>query len=321
MKYFFSFLIIVPIFCHAQAQQESAGTDDAETMTVTGSIFDDHLKAPIAASVTIVIPDSHPIRLSAAKDGIFKVPIPRSSWCTVTAHAPGFDVEENNYDLKHLVDNTLNVKIYLTPVEKLKMTGMILDKKTSQPVDAEFDLYYDTDIIKDDVRIAKGGKYEETFSKFGWYLVDIFAPGYLNTVDTIWVINLSRATIHKDYFLTPLETGLTVRLNNVYFDFGKATLTPDSYPELNRVADFLKRNPSVHLEIGGHTDTEGPHEFNLVLSRNRAQAVVEYIITKGANRSQLTFMGYGETKPIDLRENHLARATNRRVEFKVIKNP
>jgi OmpA-OmpF porin, OOP family len=317
MRAYFVFIVIV-VFCFRVEGMQQA--DESEgTITIKGRVFDDHNKAPLPASVSVIISDAHPIRLTTEADGSFSVPIPPSSWCIIKANAAGFDMEENEYDLKHIEKGETHIKIYLTPYEKLKMSGVIRDKKTLQPVEAEFDLYYDTDIVKEDVKIAGHGSYEETFTKFGWYLVDIFAKGYLNTVDTIWVMNLSRVTIHKDYFLTPIEEGLTVRLNNVYFDFGKATLTDESFPELNRILEFVKRNPTLQLEIGGHTDAEGEHEFNLLLSKDRAKAVVDYLVSKGASQSQLTFKGYGELNPVDMRQNHIARAANRRVEFKVLK--
>jgi OmpA-OmpF porin, OOP family len=316
MRIYFCIIALSIFCCQLQAMQQA---DTEEMVTIKGQVFDDHLKVPMSASLSVIINDAHPIRLATEADGKFSVPIPPSSWCVIKANAPGFDMEENEYDLKHISKGETTVKIYLTPHEKLKMAGLIKDKKTSLPVEAEFDLYYDTDIMKEDVKIAGHGKYEETFTKFGWYLIDIFAKGYLNTVDTIWVMNLSRVTVKKDYFLTPIEEGLTVRLNNVYFDFEKSTLTPESFSELNRVSEFLKRNPTIQLEIGGHTDTEGEHDFNLLLSKDRAKAVVDYLLANGATPTQLTFKGYGELNPVDTRQNHLARAANRRVEFKVLK--
>jgi outer membrane protein OmpA-like peptidoglycan-associated protein len=212
-----------------------------------------------------------------------------------------------------------NIEIYLSPIEKLKMTGMILDKKNGKPLHAEFDLFHDTDIIKDDVKILGEKGYSEIFTKYGWYLIEILSPGYLIETDTIWVMSLNRMELKKDYHLTPIETGMTGQLKNVYFNFETTNLDPDSFAELNNVVDFLKWNPSLKLEIGGHTDSEGPDDFNLILSQGRAQAVVDYLITQGINKSQLTAVGYGETKPLDKRDTKSAKAINRRVEFTVIK--
>src|SRR6185369_3382912 len=102
--------------------------------------------------------------------------------------------------------------------------------------------------------------------------------------------------------------------------FGKTSLHPDSFNALNDVGEMLTDNPTLQLEIGGHTDNEGPEDYNLILSQGRAQAVVDYLISQGVKGSQLTAKGYGESKPIDPGETKEAKAINRRVEFTVLKN-
>ena len=120
-------------------------------------------------------------------------------------------------------------------------------------------------------------------------------------------------------YLSPIEIGLTVRLNNIYFDFDKTTLKSESFVELNKVVDFLKQNPSVEIEIAGHTDNKGADEYNLNLSQGRSQSVVDYIVSQGVDQSRLTAHGYGETKPIDSNDTESGRANNRRVEVTILK--
>jgi outer membrane protein OmpA-like peptidoglycan-associated protein len=120
--------------------------------------------------------------------------------------------------------------------------------------------------------------------------------------------------------MTPFEAGMIVQLKNIQFNFGKTSLHPDSFVELNSVAEMLNDNSTLQLEIGGHTDDEGPDDYNLILSQGRAQAVVDYLISQGAKAEQLIAKGYGETKPIDHRITKEAKAINRRVEFTILKN-
>jgi outer membrane protein OmpA-like peptidoglycan-associated protein len=120
-------------------------------------------------------------------------------------------------------------------------------------------------------------------------------------------------------YLQPIEIGLTVRLKNIYFDFDKATLQSQSFVELNKVVDFLKQNPSVEIEISGHTDSKGSDDYNLNLSQGRSQSVVDYIASQGIDSYRLTAHGYGETKAIDTNDTEEGRANNRRVEFTVVK--
>ena len=116
------------------------------------------------------------------------------------------------------------------------------------------------------------------------------------------------------------------RLNNVFFDFDKYTLRPESYTELNRVVMFLNDYPNIEIEMDAHTDSKGSDEYNITLSHNRAKSVMEYILSKGIAPSRITFKGYGETKPVapnanaDGSDNPDGRQLNRRVEFIIMKN-
>jgi outer membrane protein OmpA-like peptidoglycan-associated protein len=115
------------------------------------------------------------------------------------------------------------------------------------------------------------------------------------------------------------EKEIAVRLNNIFFDFDKATLKSESFPELNRLVDILKKNPDSKVEIGGHTDNKGSHEYNINLSRKRTQAVVDYLISQGCNSTTLAAKGYGDSVPIAANDTDEGRAQNRRVEVKFVK--
>jgi outer membrane protein OmpA-like peptidoglycan-associated protein len=118
--------------------------------------------------------------------------------------------------------------------------------------------------------------------------------------------------------LTPVNKGETIRINNVFFDFAKATLQPESYPELDRVVEMMKLNNNFKIEIRGHTDNVGGEANNQTLSENRAQSVRNYIISKGINDSRVTSIGFGESKPVSANTSEKGRQENRRVEFKVL---
>lgn len=254
-------------------------------------------------------------------DGRFSAYFSEAPSFTVLVNAKGFESQEQTFAVPALKgDSTINVNLQLTPIEKLKLHGMIFDKKTSNPIAAEFDLYHDTDVVKEDVEIVADGKYSEALTNYGWYIIDISAKGYLNLSDTIWVMDCARPDLKRDYYLTRIEAGLTVRLRNIQFNFGKTSLHSDSFEELNDVAELLMKNPTLKLEIAGHTDSDGPDDYNLWLSQSRAQAVVDYLVSQGVPTSQLTAKGYGETKPIDQHDSMQAKAVNRRVEFTVLEN-
>jgi len=116
----------------------------------------------------------------------------------------------------------------------------------------------------------------------------------------------------------PVEKQGAIVFRNIQFDLNKATLKEESYPILDEVADYLKANPSVKMEVQGHTCNLGKAEYNLKLSDQRAKAVKDYLVGKGIAADRLDAKGYGLTKPAFPNDSEENRSKNRRVEFKPI---
>jgi outer membrane protein OmpA-like peptidoglycan-associated protein len=163
------------------------------------------------------------------------------------------------------------------------------------------------------------GKYTARLPEAKVYGVEIHAAGYLYFLD---VLDLSRASnqemIHLNFYLRPVEVGTKVVLENIYFETGKAVLRPESFDALDQVFRFLENNPSIRLEISGHTDNTGSLRINERLSRERARAVVDWLVGKGISPDMLVFEGYADTQPVATNDTAEGREKNRRVEFKVI---
>jgi len=135
---------------------------------------------------------------------------------------------------------------------------------------------------------------------------------------------LNSTNIIENIVLVSVETmkkqGVSVRINNIFFDYDKYELKPESFPELDRLVRFLTENPDATVEISGHTDNIGTDDYNQNLSAKRAQAVVEYLVAQGCKMEFLKSKGYGKTKPVDTNETGEGRANNRRVEFSFLNN-
>jgi len=112
--------------------------------------------------------------------------------------------------------------------------------------------------------------------------------------------------------------GTRVRLDNVQFEFDKATLLPGYEKELDKLVDVMTDYPFLRAEIEGHTDDQGSDAYNMTLSDDRAKAVVDYLVKKKIDKERLTWKGYGETKPLKPNTSDENRALNRRVEFRVV---
>jgi outer membrane protein OmpA-like peptidoglycan-associated protein/Tol biopolymer transport system component len=126
------------------------------------------------------------------------------------------------------------------------------------------------------------------------------------------------AEILNNIALEPIEKGTKVVINNVFFELGKAELKPISYVELSKGVELMKKNTSMVIEVGGHTDNQGSDEANMSLSARRAQSVVDYMVLAGIDASRLIAKGYGETVPIADNSTKEGRATNRRTEFVIV---
>jgi len=130
-------------------------------------------------------------------------------------------------------------------------------------------------------------------------------------------------TMRVNVYLKKIPGSAGIKIANIYYDFDKATLRPESKVGLDSLYNILKDNPSLILEIGSHTDTMGTHEYNINLSQARAQSVVDYLIGKGVAKNRLQAKGYAETVPlapntINGKDNPEGRQENRRTEFRII---
>ena len=202
----------------------------------------------------------------------------------------------------------------------LVLQGRVLDAKTMEPVVARINLI---DNDKSQVTATSisdtAGNYKLNLPSKKVYGVEISAKDYLLFLENLDLKkDSSDLVIHHDFTLSKVEVGVKVVLKNIFFETGKATLKPESYPELGNVIKFLTDNPTVQLEISGHTDNVGSLKTNTRLSQDRAQSVVNYLVSKGVASSRLQAKGYAFSQPIASNDTPDGRAQNRRVEFKVL---
>jgi OmpA-OmpF porin, OOP family len=203
--------------------------------------------------------------------------------------------------------------------------GNVYNKKTNQPLTAS--LIYET--LPDGTEAGNAvsspvdGSFKIVLPYDKNYLIRASADKFFAISENLNLDSLVKAgnmKIHKDLYLVPIEVGQVFRLNNVFFDFDKWDLRPESFVELDRVVKLLNENPSMEIELSAHTDSFGSDDYNLKLSDNRAKSCMEYLISKGIAPNRVTSQGYGETKPVAPNDTPENRQLNRRVEFKITKN-
>lgn len=142
-----------------------------------------------------------------------------------------------------------------------------------------------------------------------------------NCQDTGTVVFTAPEVIDDEFEegLQSIEEGSSIVLKNIFFEFNKTALLPESYTELEKVSTFIRENNITLIEIGGHTDSEGSESYNQKLSEGRAKSVVDYLKLNGIAAERMRSVGYGESKPIDTNRTEEGRAVNRRVEFTLVK--
>ncbi|MBX9450084.1 MAG: OmpA family protein [Taibaiella sp.] len=107
-------------------------------------------------------------------------------------------------------------------------------------------------------------------------------------------------------------------MRNVFYDFNKATLRPESGAELEKLITLMNENPSIDVQIRSHTDSVGSAEYNDRLSNDRAQSVVDYLVSAGIDRSRLSTLGLGKSSPAVDNSTDENRQKNRRTEFRIV---
>ncbi|MFN8397253.1 MAG: OmpA family protein [Bacteroidia bacterium] len=205
------------------------------------------------------------------------------------------------------------------PVVLIK--GRVLNAKTKEPLGA--DILYESLSTGMELGIArsnpKDGAYSIVLPAGELYGFLGQSVGYVPVSENIDATKLLKyEEITRDLYLVPIEAGNTVRLNNLFFDSGKWDLRPESFKELGRLIKLLKDNPTMTIEIAGHTDDVGTDENNLILSKKRATAVQTYLTEHSILPARLTAKGFGETKPQVPNANAENRQVNRRVEFSIL---
>ncbi len=224
---------------------------------------------------------------------------------------------------KNPKNTTPNTNTKSDPV--VLVSGKIIDAKTGKvPVNAKI-IYEDLNTGKEVGQASPDpntGLYKIVLPYGKNYGITTKIEGYISSSQNIDLSKLAGGYLEvegKDMSVFKIEEGTKVPMNNIFFEFGKAALRPESYPELNRIAGLFKQNQQLLTEISGHTDNVGSDEVNNRLSQERADLVRNYLISQGVNANQITAKGYGKNRPKVPNDTPENQALNRRVEFEILK--
>lgn len=208
----------------------------------------------------------------------------------------------------------------LRPQKTLWVKGKVFDKKTSNGLPSLVvltDLQSNSVVSK--IQADEDGEFLVTLPVGKDYGFTVKRKGYLFYSENYDISKTSpNETFIADIGLQPIEANASIILKNIFFDSKKTVLKYESINELDNIITLMEENPSLRIQIIGYTDDVGSDADNLKLSHGRANAVVEYLISKGIDKSRLTPLGKGESDPIADNLTEEGRSQNRRTELKVI---
>lgn len=201
----------------------------------------------------------------------------------------------------------------------------VVDAESKTPLDAKVKLAGARDNIVVGSSNKGSGVYEFTITSGTKkdYRLSAEREGYIfqNLTVSLEGTEKQTGTLEKIVEMRKLVVGARSVLRNIYFDFDKATFKQESYNELNKLETMMKQNGGLQVEISGHTDIVGSKDYNKKLSQRRADAVKNFLTSKGIDARRIKAVGYGEEKPLASNDDDKeGRELNRRVEFRVLGN-
>lgn len=247
------------------------------------------------------------------------------------------------------VFSNLDKNLEIESQEEFRLFGKVLDAITEKPISAKIIcLNSKSKAILDSIQTSKSGSYE--FMLMGNdFEYKVFAEGYDGLEEGFGISAIkSKGSLQKDIYLEPnkkakinvvqieglkdlpnanTETRIgevvenekkAFKLDKVYFNVGEDKILDESFEQLNALANYLRENRTLNIQIEGHTDNQGDSKQNKKLSLDRAYNVREYLIKKGIEGKRIKFVGYGDSKPVAENDSEEARKQNRRVEYKIL---
>ena len=225
---------------------------------------------------------------------------------------------------------------FLDEINKPKLTllkGTVTDRKTGEPLFSKVEIYDNTEdkLVGTFESNSATGKFMVSLPAGKDYGISVKAKGYLFYSENFNIPDdAAFQVVEKHIKLDKLEVGKKVVLNNIFYDYNKATLRESSANELKKVIELLNANPKMKIEFSAHTDSRGSDSYNKNLSQQRAQSCMDYLVKNGVTSTRLIAKGYGETQLLVSDEEiekmtsemlkEEAHQKNRRTEFKIIEN-
>lgn len=200
-------------------------------------------------------------------------------------------------------------------------SGQLLDSETGKPLAGLVSISHNTTgETLAEAESADDGFFTIIIPEAGNYGLSAEVKGYLiNSRKIKLTKKKEQQKLVTKIKMNPLKIGSTTVMSNIFFDIGKSSIQTESIVELDKMKEFLDNSPTLQLRINGHTDNVGNATINKILSKKRAQSVMDYLVQNGITEARLSVMGYGQEKPIVSNDDEIdGRELNRRTEIEVV---
>ncbi len=283
-------------------------------------VFDKETNKPITAKITYIDPITM-IQTELGEGDKISKELESGMKHIISANAEGYD--NSILEIRYDKFGTLSKSIYLSKIKpELVATSLkliVIDEATKKPIKSTIMLVNVTNENKhinslialegfapEAQPLEVGNKFEILVTKEGYFNQTL-------KVEAIKVENIERVVL-----LSSIEVGKSIIVDDLLFKTAKKQLDTRSYRILDQLVDFLNQNPTIKIELQGHTDSDGSKYANQDLSEGRAKSAITYMENKGIASARLVAKGFGEDKPIATNDSAEGKAKNRRVELKIV---
>ena len=208
-------------------------------------------------------------------------------------------------------------KVIIEPQGSYDLELVVMDRKTMQPIpNAKITFAGVASILSDNI-------FKKELEKNQSYVVSTNIDGYMNDSKTISTVGKSFGVIRDTLWVEKVEVGQKFVMENIYYDFDKWDILPESAVELDKLVKVMQDNPGWKVELGSHTDCRGSDAYNMKLSQKRSDSAVAYIVRQGISADRIIAKGYGETELVNKCDDGIPcseaeHRQNRRTEFKIL---
>jgi outer membrane protein OmpA-like peptidoglycan-associated protein len=299
---------------------------------IRGDVRDKTTNTPVAgAEIALHFEDSES-RLQVQKDGSYAAKFALQTIFSVAISAPGYLPIKEELKAETLLrlknGDVLEKDFLLLPLQPVAtIEGTVILRETKKPASGETVVLFEGATKKATAKSGASGAYRfENIPSGETYTLKISKEGFFSESRKVTIPELETSAVFSkatgydtDFLLTRIEKEKEIVINNIFYDFNKATLRPESKKELNKLVSMLRETPRVIIQINAHTDSRGSESYNKRLSQRRAQGVVDYLTARGISSERLFARGYGESTPlVNKASTEAEHQLNRRTTFKVL---